>query len=165
MSAVDAFGLPYCAAFESDEQLVTFLEQEVAWIGERTGDGICRALLPRPVAADAADRTARWTIATAPWMGNPAGQTHGGVTVTILDNAMGILTRTFQRYGGLTSAVNINVNYALPLPVGEELVITTEIVRSGGKLTFTTASIRLASRPDVVCVSASGVYTRIEPTK
>ncbi len=83
----------------------------------------------------------------------PPGFAHGGASAAVLDEAMGA---TVWTAGYTVVAVNLNVDYHLPVPLGVPVSVEARITERDGKALHTEAEIRL---PDGnVAVSARGIY-------
>ena len=99
-----------------------------------------------------ADRQASFLADTAPWMGNPMGIVHGGVTATILDTCMGLLGNALNRGSRLLVTVNLNVSYVQAVRVGMKLMILTEAVHVGKNIISLRGEIFEEGAPDKVLV-------------
>ena len=84
------------------------------------------------------------------------GQLHGGLISTILDEAMGrVLTN--RNVWAMTG--RLEIRFAKPVPLDQELTIVSELVRSRSRAYEAKGEIRL---PDgTVLVEGSGTYVRI----
>lgn len=83
----------------------------------------------------------------------PPHLAHGGASTSLLDEAMGLAAW----YAGFrVAAVNLNVNFHRPVPLGAAITITGRLTAQDGKAVRTSGEIRL---PDgEVAVSATGIY-------
>ncbi|NPA92151.1 MAG: PaaI family thioesterase [Chloroflexi bacterium] len=83
----------------------------------------------------------------------PPGFAHGGASAAVLDEAMGAAVWSA---GHTVVAVNLNVDYHLPVPLGVPVQVEARITGQEGKALHTQAELRL---PDgQVAVSARGIY-------
>ena len=105
---------------------------------------------------DGSSLTVTYRVRTYRWMCNPNGVVHGGVAATMMDNHMGLLTRALT--GNFTPTITMTVNYARPIPLETELLITAHAVTLGRTTAQLTAQLAEAAAPDRVLVSACGVY-------
>lgn len=70
---------------------------------------------------------------------NPLGIVHGGVTSSMLDNAMG-LAAFFARPNEQMVTTNLNVHFVAPLRVGK-ITVTAEIVHQSRKMVTTYGTV------------------------
>lgn len=83
----------------------------------------------------------------------PPGFAHGGASAAVLDEAMGAAVWSA---GHRVVAVNLNVDYRRPVPLGQEVHVEARITGRDGRAMYTQAELRL---PDgQVAVSARGIY-------
>lgn len=84
----------------------------------------------------------------------PPGHAHGGALAALLDEAMGFAV---WAAGLKVAAVNLNVDYRRPAPLGVMLTVTGRLAaRSGGKAVHAEGEIRL---PDgEIAAVGRGVY-------
>jgi uncharacterized protein (TIGR00369 family) len=83
----------------------------------------------------------------------PPGLAHGGASAALLDEAMGL---SVWYAGHRVAAVNLNVNYHHPLPLGETITVSGRVCGKEGKAVHTAGEISLPGGE--VAVSATGVY-------
>ncbi len=83
----------------------------------------------------------------------PPHMAHGGASASLLDEAMGLAA---WATGHRAAAVNLNVNYHKPVPLGAMIQISARVDRQEGKGVYTAAEIRLPGGE--VAVGATGVY-------
>ena len=89
---------------------------------------------------------------TAAHQGPPA-HVHGGASAAVLDEAMGAVV---WRAGYSVVAVNLEINYKKPVPLGQSMVIEARIDKIHPHKVLTTSEIRL---PDgSVAVTGRGIY-------
>jgi uncharacterized protein (TIGR00369 family) len=87
----------------------------------------------------------------------PPKLAHGGASAALLDEAMGAAV---WQAGHKAAAVNLNVRYHCPVPLGVKIKVDGWVMRSNGKTIFTQGAIRL---PDgALAVSSKGVYVEAE---
>lgn len=95
---------------------------------------------------------------TEPWMRNFAGTLHGGLCATILDQAMGFVSYCLKDGKGAAPTVQLEVDFLRPLIPGEEVLVKVHVVSETKTLMNLTAEAVLASHPDKICLSGSGIY-------
>lgn len=96
-----------------------------------------------------------WKLTPAEHHANRNGSVHGGVLSTLLDAAMGAAVREGLEEGQETATVALSVTFLAPGKIGEELVVSTEVMQRGGSLVMLNGSVH---RPDGKAV-AHGVGT------
>jgi uncharacterized protein (TIGR00369 family) len=95
--------------------------------------------------------TACFTLSLA--QQGPPGFAHGGASAAVLDEAMGLAV---WAAGLKVAAVNLEINFHRPLPLGPPLTVEARIAERSETKTVSTGEIRL---PDAaVAVSGRGVY-------
>ena len=83
----------------------------------------------------------------------PPLHAHGGATAAVLDEAMGAVV---WRAGYGVVAVNLEINYKKPVPLGQNMTIDARIDKIHPHKILTTSEIRL---PDgSIAVTGRGVY-------
>lgn len=96
-----------------------------------------------------------WKLTPTQQHANRNGSVHGGVLSTLLDAAMGEAVRDGLKEGQETATAALSVTFLAPGKIGEELVVSTEVLRRGGSLVMLIGYVR---RPDGQAV-AHGVGT------
>lgn len=83
----------------------------------------------------------------------PPNMAHGGASAAILDEAMGAAVWSS---GLMVAAVNLNVNFRKPVPLGVEIKVRAMVVERKGRRIHTRSEIVL---PDGrVAVEATGIF-------
>jgi uncharacterized protein (TIGR00369 family) len=85
------------------------------------------------------------------------GTLHGGVVSALLDETMGWAI-FHQGVWGVTA--KLNVTFKRPVPVGEELVVTGEVLRDRGRGIETKGAVARAADGDVL-VEATALFLRM----
>lgn len=75
-----------------------------------------------------------------PEMANPAGILHGGMASTILDDIMGLTVYSLER-DSFFATVTLNVDFLGNVRVGEKVIATAEVVKSGRSVVFMQSSL------------------------
>lgn len=83
----------------------------------------------------------------------PPGYAHGGASAAILDEAMGVAV---WRSGYNVAVVNLEINYKLPLPLGQWLKLEARFTERKDRKIFATGEIRLTDGK--IAVSGTGIY-------
>lgn len=95
---------------------------------------------------------------TTKWMCNINGTIHGGMSSTMVDQAMGYAAYTALPGEGIISTVEMNLSYHRPLLPDEDVVIVAKLRSAGKRLFHTAAEVYRAAAPDKLCLSATAVY-------
>jgi uncharacterized protein (TIGR00369 family) len=83
----------------------------------------------------------------------PPGHVHGGASAAVLDEAMGA---SVWRAGYSVVAVNLEINYSQPVPLGQNIIIEARIAEVLPRKILTTSEMRL---PDgSIAVTGRGIY-------
>ena len=98
------------------------------------------------------------TCETLPWMRNSAGTLHGGLSATILDQAMGFVSCCLKEGEGIAPTVQMSIAYHRPLHPGKQVIVKVHVVSVTHSLMNLTAEAFQASSPEKVCLSGSGMY-------
>ncbi|NOZ50917.1 MAG: PaaI family thioesterase [Chloroflexi bacterium] len=83
----------------------------------------------------------------------PPGYVHGGASAAVLDEAMGA---TVWRAGFTAVAVNLNIDYRRPVPLGQPVTIEARLTDREGRAIPARGEIRLAD--GTVAVVARGIF-------
>ena len=83
----------------------------------------------------------------------PPSYVHGGASAAVLDEAMGAAV---WRAGYSVVAVNLEINYKKPIPLGENIKITARVAEVKPRKILTTSEICLADGS--LAVTGRGIY-------
>jgi acyl-coenzyme A thioesterase PaaI-like protein len=83
----------------------------------------------------------------------PPDLAHGGASAAILDEAMGLVVWTA---GYKVAAVNLEINYHLPLPLQQPLTVESRVTEVDERKILSSGEIRLAD--GTIAVSGRGIY-------
>lgn len=92
-----------------------------------------------------------------PWMGNPMGILHGGVTASVLDMTMGLLCRYFSG-GYMTPTVNMDVSYLRSGPLDRRLYIRAELQKRGMSICYAAGKLWAEGTEDRLIATAAAAY-------
>lgn len=92
-----------------------------------------------------------------PWMGNPSGILHGGVTASTLDMAMGLLCR-YCSGGYMTPTIDMSVSYLRPGPIDRTFYARAVVTKTGLNICHASSVLWAEGAPDRFLASASGSY-------
>ncbi len=95
---------------------------------------------------------------TRHWMRNIAGTLHGGMCATLADQAMGCIAYCAKPGEGIAPTVEMNVSYHRPLIPGEDVLVNVYLMSVTRNLMHLRAELFVASEPDKLCLSTTGVY-------
>mgnify|MGYP004690967207 CR=1 FL=1 len=116
-----------------------------------------KMLTPALLECSYEDKTVTFSFAVEPWMSNPQGIVHGGITASVLDFAMGFLCR-YCSDGNMTPTVDMQIAYLRPIPLEGHIAVKARCVMSGRTIARTTAEAWSDARPGKICATASGTY-------
>ena len=95
---------------------------------------------------------------TKPWMANPGGILHGGITSAYLDLSMGLICRYFSG-GRMTRTIHADVNYLRAVPIGTRICIRASLTKPGSGVCFTEGAIWADGSPQRLLATANGAYS------
>ncbi len=100
-----------------------------------------------------------------PWQANPQQGCHGGISASMVDSAMGILTHYYSPENFI-STISLTVNYLRPIPIGEDVLVRVWANSWGRTIVSLSAEIYVPSK-DVVAITSVGTYIvlRGKPTQ
>lgn len=90
------------------------------------------------------------------WELNPKETMHGGLIVTAVDMACGLLVRFFKRSMS-AATVHLSVEFLRPLMCGEEFLVRAQINKYGTRIIFLTAEV-LRKDDRETAATASGTF-------
>lgn len=132
-----------------------------AWLSyfeKDLNDAVHGMTMPRLVTADLEERSFELAYTLQPWMRNPAGVVHGGITATLLDQTMGLLVGSLIRDHGITPTINLNVSYLRTAPIGITLHVRARALYVGRNIATVTAEAFEEGHSDTLIASASGSF-------
>ena len=135
----------------------------------QTGDGketFNFMLSPKLESCSYSERSMVISMEPQPWMKNPAQMIHGGITASILDFTMGILSRCCST-GYMTPTIDMTVNYLRPAPMDKRLFVKAQVTMRGMTVCHASASAWAEGDESRLVATASGSYyvTRRPDTK
>ncbi len=83
----------------------------------------------------------------------PPGYAHGGASAALLDEAMGAAV---WRAGYAVAAVNLEVEYHRPVPLGQPIYVEGAVIEKDGRAVRARGEIRLVD--GTVAVAGRGIY-------
>lgn len=120
-------------------------------------DTLNALLKPEVVACDYEKRSLTVAVPTKKWMTNPNLILHGGITATVADMVMGLVSRYFSG-GKLTPTVNMNVSYLSSVPMDAKLYCRATCVRAGFSMIYVRAELWAEGREDDLAATATATY-------
>ena len=87
---------------------------------------------------------------------NSRGMAHGGLITALADNAMGLSCGHVAGGGTRLVTVNLSADFLGPAKIGQWLEITTDVVKTGNRLSFAQA---LITADGVPCARANGTFS------
>ena len=97
------------------------------------------------------------TLAPQPWMGNPMGILHGGITASLLDMTMGLLCR-YCSGGYMTPTVSMSVNYLRSGPLDKRLYVRAELTKRGMSVCYADGRLWAEGSEDRLIATATAAY-------
>lgn len=91
-------------------------------------------------------------------MRNAVGTLHGGISTTILDQAMGFLAFCLIPENGIAPSIQLQTVYHRPLVPGENMLVKVEAVSVTRTLLHFRGELYAEKSPEKLCVSGSGIY-------
>lgn len=114
-------------------------------------------LFPRLVDCDGDRLEMELAYDTMPWMANPMGVVHGGVTAILLDTSMGVLCSCLC--SSHTPTISMTLNYARPVPLRAAVHIRARLAVLGRTSSQVRSELFLPEEPGRVLAFATGVYS------
>ena len=136
---------------EQEKSLREIIDQ----MKKNLSESIIGMMNPVFVSCNSEEKSMSVMFTTKPWMRNPVGILHGGITAAMLDNAMGMLVRYYNS-GHLAPTVNMSVDYIRQIPINEPIVVKGYIVSCGATLIRARGEGKISGKSGIV---ASGVAT------
>ncbi len=112
---------------------------------------------PEFVSCSFEKQTVVLSLKPQPWMGNPLGILHGGVTASALDMAMGLLCRYFSG-GYMTPTISMGVQYLRAGSLARTLYIRAELTKRGLGVCHAEGRLWEEGAEDRLIATASGAY-------
>ena len=121
-------------------------------------DGTFNAMLGAELySCDYANKSVILRAMLQPWMANPSGILHGGVTASLMDLTMGLLCRYFGG-GVMTPTVSMEVSYLKPGIIGQSILIRADMTMTGFTLCHATGIAWMEGAEDRTVCTSTGVY-------
>ena len=112
---------------------------------------------PEVVSCDYEKSTVTLSMEPKPWMGNPMGILHGGISASLLDMTMGLLCR-YVSGGYMTPTVSMDVQYLRSGPLDRKLYVKAELTKRGFTICYATGSLWAEGAEDKLIATATGAY-------
>ncbi len=114
-------------------------------------------LKPELVECDYEGRALTMAVPTEKWMSNPNLIFHGGMTATVADLVMGLVSRYFAG-GKLTPTVNMNLSYLGSVPLDTKLYCRAKCDKAGFSLMYVSAVLWCEGQEDRPAATATATY-------
>lgn len=124
---------------------------------EGHGDTLNALLKPELLGCDFEEKSLTLAVNTETWMANPNLILHGGITATLADIGMGLVSRYFAG-GKLTPTVNMNISYHSAVPMGVKLCCRAGCVKLGFSMVSAEARLWVEGQEDVPVATAMATY-------
>lgn len=129
------------------------IEERIASFHEIAPGAICD-LIPFTLVS-LTDDTASFTCTTQHWMRNTFGALHGGMSTTILDQAMSLVAHCVKKGEGTTPCIEMQMSFHRPVAPCEEVDVVVRTLSVTKSLIRMTAELHQFGN---LCVSATGTY-------
>ena len=123
-----------------------------------TPDGVSGILDLEMLSYDPVNSSCLFRAKTQPWMKNPAGTLHGGLSATILDHAMGALMFCLKEEEGFCPTVEMQTSYHRPLIPGKDVLVRARVVSKTKRFIHMAAEAAQDSAPEKTCISGTAIY-------
>lgn len=140
------------------ENFPQILQERIALVNQGAPGSIGEQMDFRVTGWDGERQEVTMICRTFPWMRNYAGTLHGGMCATIVDQAMGFVSNALKGGQAVVPTVQLSVNYHRPLIPGELAVVKVRVVSETRSLMTLESQAAVASQPEKVCLSATGLY-------
>lgn len=121
------------------------------------GPRICDMMKKKLLSCSEEARTVTLAYEVEDWELNPNGAMHGGLIGAAVDTACGMLVRYISE-NLLASTVSLNVDYLRPVPGGDRLLVTAELVRLGGRIANLKAEAKRESDGETAALATAVFY-------
>ena len=91
-----------------------------------------------------------------PWMRNPGNVAFGGITSSVIDNAMGMLSSGLSRRR--TPTISMSINYIRGVPVDQDLYVEAVCEKQGKQINFVRCRGYNESAPEKTLFTAEGSF-------
>lgn len=129
------------------------IEERIASFHELAPGAICE-LIPFTLVS-LTDDSATFRCTTQYWMRNTFGALHGGMSTTILDQAMSLVAHCVKKGEGTTPCIEMQVSFHRPIAPCEEAEVVVRTLSVTKSLIRMIAELRQYGK---LCVSATGTY-------
>lgn len=142
----------------SEHTMEQLLRLRIAQLHEAAPDSIGDLFQFELLSCDEAAGKYRFRCRTQPWMRNPAGTLHGGMSAAIADQAMGFVAFCLLTSEGFAPTIQMQTEYLCPVQPEKELTVTVYISSVSRSMVHLRCEIAHADCEASVCVSATGIY-------
>ena len=91
-----------------------------------------------------------------PWMRNPGNVAFGGITSSVIDNAMGMLSSGLSKRR--TPTISMSINYIRGVPVYQPLMVEAVCEKQGRQINFVRCRGYNESAPEKTLFTAEGSF-------
>lgn len=146
-------------------QTAEMIRKAIEELNERLPDSIGQLFGFELLNADEVQNTYLFSCQTKPWMTNAFGTLHGGMSASIVDQAMGFVVYGLMTGEGIAPTAQMQMSYLAPLTPGEDVLVSVHAVSRGSTLLHMTAEIRRADASNRLCIAANAIYCILRQAK
>lgn len=141
----------------TSEKIAESLSHYIKLLCEIEESSVCAMIGPRFEFYNAEKSAYVFSFSTDPWTNNTRNVVHGGITATMLDTAMGVLT--FCLAGNrITQTVSLNISYLRPVTLGDRFFVAVRTSKCGRTIINAVAEAWMENCPDKLVATAGGIY-------
>ena len=124
----------------------------------RQKDTVNGMMAPEFLQVDAADLSAVFRYIVRPWEANRVGGLHGGIMVSMLDHACGLMASAWL--GHWAPTMSMNIDYIRPAKPGDHLLATTAIISPGRRLIRVHGQLAQESSGKIVATCSATFFNK-----
>lgn len=117
------------------------------------------------ISCDETERVFCFRCQTEAWMKNAMGTLHGGISATIMDQAMGMVVSCVTPEEGFSPTIQMQECYHRPIFPGDVLRVIIKVTSQTKSMINLNAELYRESMLDSLCVSGTAIYYCRAPVK
>ena len=124
-------------------------------------DHFCGMLAPRFIGCNADEMSIELGFTAQSWEENPLGVIHGGIVISMMDSALGVLASTVC--GGRSVTVSLQTSFLRAVYAGDRVNVRAVVTYSGRSIVHCEAKAYREGAEHEPVASASAVFKPIMP--